>query len=239
MKLYIIGCQGPYPSIDGATGCYMVESQKAKILLDCGSGALQKLQRYTDIKSLDALVLSHLHGDHIADAFVLRYALTADCKLNVWLPADKSPEYDIISSASQYDTFEINEGKDVFINDLKLTFFKMVHPKLSYGVKITDGKNTISYTGDTVINPNIDKLVEGADVVLADCATPTRLHTADTPHMSLSQGASLAKGKSFELLVTHFMPEYKDDGELNKLNLRRVRQGEIYVIDERGLTLKK
>ena len=48
------------------------------MLLDCGPGVFAKLRRYVDYLDVDAVVISHLHADHILDlvpfASGLRYA---------------------------------------------------------------------------------------------------------------------------------------------------------------------
>ena len=48
------------------------------MLLDCGPGVFAKLRRHVDYLDVDAVVISHLHADHVLDlvpfASGLRYA---------------------------------------------------------------------------------------------------------------------------------------------------------------------
>ena len=44
MKITIIGCRGAYPEQNQATSGYLIETSKTKVLLDCGSGVLSKVQ---------------------------------------------------------------------------------------------------------------------------------------------------------------------------------------------------
>ena len=53
------------------------------MLLDCGNGVFSKLRGLSDYVDVDAVVISHLHADHILDlvtfASALRYGpLTRD-----------------------------------------------------------------------------------------------------------------------------------------------------------------
>ena len=235
MKLYILGCMGPYPEKDRALSSYLVETDESKVLVDCGSGALANLQKYIEIKELDGLILSHLHGDHMADVLSLRYYCAShNVRLNVYLPNEDSCEYRLIAGTPFFNIVHIQDGKTIKIKDQEITFVEMIHPKQTFGIRVTDGLVTLSYTGDTVLNPNLDILTEGADVVLADCSYPTELHTPQTPHMSLYQGAKYAENKPFKLLVTHIKPECDITDEATQLGLECVNQGDIYTIKHNG-----
>ena len=95
MKFTVLGKYGPYPPESGATSGYLLECAGLKILLDCGSGTAARLQRLTDLEDLDAVVLSHLHQDHMSDLGVLNYAMQMLTKkglrrgkLPVYLPGE-------------------------------------------------------------------------------------------------------------------------------------------------------
>ena len=72
MRLTVLGCAGSFPGPDSAASGYLVQADDADgrtwtVLLDLGNGALSALQRYGDPTALDAIGLSHLHADHVAD----------------------------------------------------------------------------------------------------------------------------------------------------------------------------
>ena len=60
----------PGPGI--AASCYLVEHDGYRLLLDLGNGSLGALQRHLDPAEVDAVLLSHLHGDHFLDLARLR-----------------------------------------------------------------------------------------------------------------------------------------------------------------------
>lgn len=75
MKLTVLGNNGPFPSPGGACSGYLLEEDSTKILIDCGNGVLSNLQKICPFEDLSAIILTHLHSDHISDLMVLRYAV--------------------------------------------------------------------------------------------------------------------------------------------------------------------
>ncbi|MCW2751505.1 MAG: fold metallo-hydrolase [Aeromicrobium sp.] len=71
MKLTVVGCAGSFAGPDSPASCYLVEAPfqggTYRLVLDLGSGALGDLQRYCDLRDIDAIALSHLHADHCFD----------------------------------------------------------------------------------------------------------------------------------------------------------------------------
>ena len=49
-----------------------IESAQTKNSTGYGSASLKNLDKVIDYKHIDAVVVSHFHGDHCADAFVFR-----------------------------------------------------------------------------------------------------------------------------------------------------------------------
>ena len=79
MRLVVVGCAGSFPSAESACSAYLVQADDERgrtwtVALDLGNGALGALQRYGDVAALDAVALTHLHADHVADMAVLSVA---------------------------------------------------------------------------------------------------------------------------------------------------------------------
>ena len=69
LTLTILGCDGSHASAGGAASGYLVREWDSgtTIWLDAGPGTFANLQRFCDPRSVDAIVLSHMHGDHWTD----------------------------------------------------------------------------------------------------------------------------------------------------------------------------
>src|ERR687890_330747 len=91
MRLIVLG--GSAASPNAGVGCagLLVQTDRTRLVLDLGPGTLQELRRHTDFRMLDAVIVSHLHLDHVLDLLALRHALAynplpAPAPTPVWLP---------------------------------------------------------------------------------------------------------------------------------------------------------
>src|ERR671929_490222 len=75
MRITVLGKSPAWEDADGACSGYLVEGGGARVLLDCGPGVFGKLRRFVDYVDVDAVVISHLHADHIFDLVPYSYAL--------------------------------------------------------------------------------------------------------------------------------------------------------------------
>src|SRR5918997_634741 len=65
MRLTIVGCGDAFGSGGRFNTCFWLETAKATLLVDCGASSAVALKaRGLDHGNIDAIVLSHLHGDH-------------------------------------------------------------------------------------------------------------------------------------------------------------------------------
>lgn len=70
LSVMVLGSGGPAATAEGraSSGYLIFVDGKPKILMDVGGGTYQRLaQSGTNIKDLDIVLLSHLHGDHTGD----------------------------------------------------------------------------------------------------------------------------------------------------------------------------
>jgi ribonuclease BN (tRNA processing enzyme) len=229
MKWTILGKYGPFPAAGGACSGYLVEldTEKAysgtKVLIDCGNGVLSRLQQICDIRNLDAVVLSHLHSDHMSDMMVLRYALDIwkarglydNGPLPVYLPESPQDVYSQIASVQAFQPIIIKDGMKADIGGLAFTFREMTHPVQSFAMSIENRGKKIVYTGDTNWNPNIKSFATGAHLFLVDTGLLERDKiSGKSPHLSAEEAGRIAKAAGVKsLILTHIWPGY-DEKEL-------------------------
>lgn len=198
MRLTIVGCAGSFPGPDSAASSYLVQADDVtgrtwSLLLDLGSGALGPLQRFCDPAEIDAIGLSHLHPDHVADLSGLyvylkyRPVLAANGRrrpVPVHGPFGTASRigdaYGLEPGESMGDHLAVHTwqpGRPVQVGPLTMTPVAVDHPVPAYGVRVQgpseddpDRVVTLAYTGDTDSCAGLEDLARGADLLLAEAA---------------------------------------------------------------------
>lgn len=229
MNLTVLGKYGPFAkSGNGATSCYLVEENDTKLLLDMGAGSLSRLLGYIDVKSLDAIFISHLHYDHTSDLLCFRYLLD-ELKIPITIITQRidSEWYKILFDHPLFNVIDIDADTVIFLKDFTLSFFEMVHPVHNYAIKI-EGAKTLVYTGDTTYNDNIYKAIDNADCVLADCSKPIGF---SGPHMTVDKAIEIHNKTGVRILATHLSPDYSPETEFSQYDgIEVVKELTTYTI---------
>ena len=195
MELTVLGKYGPYPKAGGACSSYLVSCGEARILLDAGNGSFSNLRKHLDYRKLDAIVLSHLHSDHISDLLVMRYAIQNNHAKSIPLYLPSSPEnmYLLFKDEKAYQAAVINGQMHVHIKDAHLSFREMTHSVDSFAIKIKCKGHTLVYSGDTFLNDDLAEFTQGADALLCDANFSNDTLPEKAPHLSSAQAAEIAK----------------------------------------------
>lgn len=75
MRITVLGKSPAWPDAGGACSGYLVQDGDTCLLLDCGSGVFSKLRATVDYADVDAVVITHLHADHLIDLIPFGTAL--------------------------------------------------------------------------------------------------------------------------------------------------------------------
>lgn len=209
MELTVIGCDGTYPSANGACSGYLVREGRTAVLLDCGSGVLSKLMALMDPAELDAIVLTHWHNDHASDLLVLRYYLQLhSSRMTLYAPLDDNPLLELCRG-NMFDLRDIREAER--IGDFHLSVKRTSHPVPCYAVRMSCGGRSLVYTGDTNRWEPLVDFAAGADLLICDATFHQDSWSDQLPHLTAPQAAMLGReAKAGRLILTHFQPD--DDG---------------------------
>ena len=221
MNITVIGCWGAYPEKNEATSGYLVEYRGSKVLFDCGSGVLSRLQNHCSLEELDAVIITHTHTDHIADVYSLDFAILILMQIGKRKkPLDVYVYGSDLNSLSfsfpQYvHVHPIHIGESLKIGTANLAFSENVHEVPCCAVRLTteDGK-TLVYSGDTGYCQSLIELAHHADVLLIESSFYDWQKGIMEGHLTAGEaGAIAALANVKQLVLTHF-PHY---GELTQL----------------------
>lgn len=213
MKLTVLGNNGPYPKANGACSGYLIEHEEIKILLDCGNGVMSNLLNICDVKDLDAIILTHLHPDHISDVFIMRYALhQKGLHIPLYAPSSPVEEFKRLPYKEVFETHEIDENTKITMGRMTITFREFIHVIKNFGICIETEDKKFVYTGDTIYDEKIIEFAKGADMLLIEAGVLDHDLKNNPPHLSAKQACQIGtKSNVNKLLLTHFYPEYSID----------------------------
>lgn len=237
MKLTVLGNNGPFPAAGGACSGYLLQSAKANIMIDCGNGTLANLQKIIGIDKLDAIILTHLHNDHVSDMHVLKYAIQIKRKrgvsislLKVYAPSEPAEEYKRLDEKDAFILEHITDDSKIEIGDITLTFAPMKHPSKDYAVCAECGGKKFVFSGDTSWIDNVVDFARDADMLMLDAGLLEKDLTEGAVHMTAAQcGKAAALAGAKRLLLTHFWPDY-DVNDLLAEALTHYPEAEAAVI---------
>ena len=212
VKVTVLGRYGPFPAAGGACSGYLINASGSYVLLDCGAGVLSRLAVYIAPESLSALILSHLHSDHISDVSVLRYALDLaserrDDALPVWVPLEPKDQLGQLLYRDHLVLHEPLCGQAVKIGALKATPVAVKHSIPTFGWRISDGAKTLAYSADSENCESLVELAREADLFLCEATyIDERLRQGEEPSVRPSGRTDCCRAGVKRLLLTHLCP---------------------------------
>lgn len=213
MQLTVLGRYGPFPAPGGACSGYLLESGAVKLVIDLGSGALSNLLRRVPDLGLTAVLLSHLHSDHMSDMLVLRYALQqlsarglpVPMPLSVVAPDEPEVEFRQLAASGVYDMVPARDSLRIRFGDMSISLHRVIHPVPTYCFDIEHQGRRLFYTGDTGYFSGLVDLAKGSNVILADAGLLNEEKTGTVaPHLTAGEAGRLAlRAGAEQLLCTH------------------------------------
>ncbi|NLC84856.1 MAG: MBL fold metallo-hydrolase [Ruminococcaceae bacterium] len=224
MKWTILGKSGGFPAPGGATSGYLLQHENRNILVDCGSGVLANLFRYIDIESLDAVIITHLHYDHISDLQLLRYTVDLNRRherpvkaIPVFAPASPEPVASLLLTDESLVMGQVTDGTELDMFGINVRFSLMEHPVESYAVSFENNNRKIVYSGDTIPCDNLRLILKDADLAVLDAGSLERYRKPVMAHMTAAECGELAKAAGVhKLVLSHLLPLYDEQEILNE-----------------------
>jgi ribonuclease BN (tRNA processing enzyme) len=216
MRLTVLGCAGSFPGPESACSAYLIEAEGFRLLIDFGSGSLSALQRYAGIGAVDAILLTHLHCDHMLDActyvVVRRYAPEG--------PLPPLPVYAPLGAAERISAAYSGENEpvdDVYtfyglqpgtfpIGPFTVTADRVNHPIETYGVRVEHNGRVLAYSSDTAPCEALLRLAQGADLFLCEASYLDGVVNPPDLHLTGGEaGEAATKADVGKLLLTHLV----------------------------------
>ncbi len=197
MRLTIIGCSDAFGSGGRFQSCYLLDTPQGRLMFDCGANSPLALKRAgVAIASIDAIAISHCHGDHFGGLpflFIERMFNERGPKpMEILGPpgvAQRTTElFEAMypSLSSQRRDFEIRyrelePGKTSEWRGLPISASEVVHysGSPSLALSVADGHKRFAFSGDSGWCDGVIEAGRGADLYLIECSsfsTPIPIH---------------------------------------------------------------
>jgi ribonuclease BN (tRNA processing enzyme) len=219
MEIFFLGSGTSIPVPGHSPAGLLVKAGEQNLLFDIGPGTLGRLSYAgIDYSQIDQLLLTHLHPDHTLDLatllLVFNYAPGAERTAPFKITGGRDlgdffrrmvqlyPEVEPVSFELQFQQV----FRDHFsIGGLELATAPTGHTPDSIAYRLSDGQNTIVYSGDVNPNGELAQLAAGADVLISECSFPSGWETED--HLNADTLGTLAQRAAIKsLIVTHCYP---------------------------------
>ena len=242
MRLTIVGCAGTFPGPSSACSSYLVEHDGFRLLVDAGNGSTGVLQRSVGLLDIDAVMISHMHGDHYLDLITYTYARryhpdgSPGC-LPVYGPSDVAehiagafgrPVDELLHAV--YEFHPVSEPGHLSIGPFDLELGRVNHPIETYGMRISADGKSLAYSADSGASDELVKLAREADVFLCEASY---LEGDDNPpdiHLTGKDAAEHAvRADVGRLLLTHLVP-WGDAGR-TLAEAEQVFHGDLSIVE--------
>ncbi|WP_205696402.1 MBL fold metallo-hydrolase [Conexibacter sp. SYSU D00693] len=225
LELEVVGCAMATP-LGAPCSSYLVRGGGTTVLLDCGPGALPGLWERGALAELDAIVVSHMHQDHVLDLVPLSNAMTQEVlaplrgargPIALHVPREGGPEVleALAAAVGEPGRFAAGFALHTYappdrlrLGELELTFAATGHRGPCFAIRVGLGDVALVYGADSPPSAALEEHCRGADlVVLEASALDPSPDVERFGHMTADQAAGVAaRAGAGRLVLTHLSP---------------------------------
>jgi ribonuclease BN (tRNA processing enzyme) len=239
MRITVLGKSPSWEDAGGACSGYLVEDGDVRLLLDCGNGVFAKLRQRVEYVDVDAVLISHLHADHMLDLVPYSYALTYAPRQQP-VPVGGYPGTDsparprLIAPTGASDCFrqltgswgtedlvtnafaieEYDASAVVEVGSLRARFREVPHFVTSYAIDLssTNGSGRFTYSSDTRPGDELIEIARDTDLLFVEATLPRPERTGVRGHMTPGEaGEHARRAGARRVVLTHISDELDPD----------------------------
>ena len=189
MDVVLTGTGSPIPDANRAGPSSLIKAGDTHVLVDAGRGVVMRMAGAGSMPPfLAAVVITHLHSDHVCDLndiITTHWVMTqGNTTLKIYGPVGTAQfverqmyalepdigyriaHHDPLTEGPQVDVTELEPGQSFSVNDVTVTTAATVHAPVypTIGYRFEHEGSTAALVGDTIPCAGVDELATGADV---------------------------------------------------------------------------
>jgi len=242
VRVRFLGTGNAFADGGRSHACIHVEGAGASLLLDCGGSSLPAIKRALDPATIQAIAISHLHGDHFGGIpfFVMEQHFAGRrAPLTLGGPRELQSRSTRAGEALFKDFFgAITPGYSVTFATLgespmalggaQVSAHPVKHVAESdpHGLRVTVDGRLIAYSGDARWSDELVTLSKGADLFICES---TNFSKSDPAHLSYRElMANRGKLDCGRIILTHLGAETQ--AHLAELELEPASDGMVVTL---------
>jgi ribonuclease BN (tRNA processing enzyme) len=186
VRVTFIGSGNAFADGGRSHACIHVSAPGVSLLLDCGGSALPAIKREIDPEAIDAIAISHLHGDHfggIPYLVVEQHFAGRTAPLAIGGPRALAERLRAAESALYPDFFRktkigfaIQEtvlgAQETELGGALVSALPVKHVQESdpHGLRVRVGDKLVAYSGDAIWSDELARVAKGADLFICDAS---------------------------------------------------------------------
>jgi ribonuclease BN (tRNA processing enzyme) len=222
VRITVLGKSPAWPDAGGACSGYLVQDADTCLLVDCGTGVFAKLRTVVDYADVDAVVISHLHADHLMDLIAFATALTFSPRAPgvrprlIIPPGAREVLGAITTAVSQpgvlggaFAITEYDPADTVRVGPLSLRFQPVPHYVPANAIEVcgTSG-GRFTFGADHAPTDALEDFARATDLLLLEATLLAPEDDGPRGHMTAGEAGVVAAGCDAQRLVlTHISDE--------------------------------
>jgi ribonuclease BN (tRNA processing enzyme) len=246
LRVSILGSGDAFNGAGALHSCYLLEHERGAVMLECGPSVLASMKRAgIDTDLPDAVLVSHLHGDHFGGIPFLFLEYTFENKrtrpLTIVGPPTTKERVETLYEALYKDIhgcrkleFEVEyvearPGDELEVAGVEVEAFEVPHSAhpFSLGYRLSGGGGTLLFSGDSAWTDEFIRQSRDTDLFLCECCS---LEAVIDVHISYAEMKQHRDELGCDRLVlTHLGAAVRDSDEVE---IERAHDGMVIRIGD-------
>lgn len=242
-KITVLGSGNAFNTDGKGSAAFLLETEKSKLLVDCGPTLLVKAESFkVDLQNLDAVYITHLHGDHAMGLpFLLIYMKYIERRDKPFTIIGPKGIKEWSNYALELCYPELSFPFEVFYEEMlpgrkNSSFFtnveamKILHKEESIGYRFVIDNYTVVFSGDSKWSSHLKDLCQNSDLAFVECSVLNKIEAAHISMEELQEEENNYLSGAKKVVLVHGYKAIEDALKETNLAYEYAKDGMVYSL---------